>query len=50
MKYEYKVIWESDSKYLAPTFNQEAQNGWRVISVVWAHDENLFVATLERAK
>lgn len=50
MKYEYKVICESESKNLAPAFNQEAQDGWRVISVVWNYDESLFVATLEREK
>lgn len=50
MKYEYKVIWESESKNLAFDFNQEARDGWRVISVVWDDFESLFVATLERAK
>lgn len=50
MKYEYKVIWEGDTKNLAADFNEEARDGWRVISVVWDYDESLFVATLERAK
>lgn len=50
MKYEYKVIWESEMKNLAYDFNQEAKDGWRVVSVVWNYDESLFVATLEKAK
>lgn len=50
MKYEYKVIWESEMKNLAYDFNQEAKDGWRVIPVIWDDFESLFVATLERAK
>lgn len=50
MKYEYKVIWESEMRNLTYDFNQDAKDGWRVISVIWDDFESLFVATLERAK
>ena len=48
MRYEYKVIRETEIRNLEPQFNMLGRVGWRVISVVWDNDESCFVATLER--
>lgn len=48
MKYEYKVIRETEIKNLEPQFNVLGRQGWRVISVLWDNDESCFVATLEK--
>jgi hypothetical protein len=47
MKYQYKVIHESEEKNLEAELNALGQDGWKLISVVWNNDESLFVATLE---
>ncbi len=49
MKYEYKVIRETEIRNLEPQFNMLGRQGWKVISVVWDYDEYCFVATLEKA-
>ena len=49
MKYEYKVIRETEIKNLEPEFNVLGRQGWRVISVLWDYDESCFVATLEKS-
>ena len=48
MKYEYKVIRETEIKNLEPQFNVLGRQGWRVISVLWDNDESCFGATLEK--
>ena len=50
MKYEYKVIRETEIDNLEVEFNSYAEDGYRVISIVWDNDESCFVVTLERIK
>ena len=49
MRYEYKVIRETEIRNLEPQFNMLGRDGWRVISVVWDYDESCFVTTLEKS-
>jgi len=48
MKYQYKVIRESEEKSLEGEFNLLGREGWKVVSVVWDYNQSLFVATLEK--
>jgi hypothetical protein len=48
MKYQYKVIHESEEKSLEGEFNLLGREGWKVVSVVWDYNQGLFVATLEK--
>ena len=48
MKFEYKVIRETEIRNLEPQFNVYGKGGWRVVSVVWENDEPCFVATFEK--
>ncbi|OPZ23667.1 MAG: hypothetical protein BWZ03_00426 [bacterium ADurb.BinA186] len=48
MKYQYKVIHESEEKNLETELNALGQDGWKVASVVWDYNQSLFVATLEK--
>ena len=48
MRYEYKVLRETEIRNLEPQFNALAREGYRVISVVWDYDESCFVAILEK--
>lgn len=50
MKYEYKVLYESNYKILEPDLNRLGDDGWKLISVVWDNDNSLFVAILSREK
>lgn len=50
MKYEYKVLHESNYKILEPDLNRLGEDGWKLISVVWDNDNSLFVAILSREK
>ena len=50
MKYEYKVLHESNDKILEPGLNRLGEDGWKLISVVWDDDNSLFVAILSREK
>jgi hypothetical protein len=48
MKFQYKVIHESEEKNLEGEFNLLGREGWKVVSVVWDYNQGLFVATLEK--
>lgn len=48
MKYEYKVLRETEIDNLEVEFNRYAEEGFRVISTVWDYDESCFVITFER--
>ena len=50
MKYEYKVLHESNDKILEPGLNRLGEDGCKLISVVWDDDNSLFVAILSREK
>ena len=42
MKYEYKVLHESNYKILEPALNRLGEEGWKLVSVVWDDDNSLF--------
>ena len=50
MKYEYKVLHESNYKILEPDLNRLGEDGWKLISVVWDDDNSLFIAVLIKEK
>ena len=50
MKYEYKVLHESNYTIVEPDLNRLGEDGWKLISVVWDDDNSLFVAILSREK
>ena len=49
MKFEYKIIRETEIRNLELQFNVLERRGWRIISFVWDNDESCFVATLEKS-
>lgn len=50
MTLKYKVIRKTEIDNLEVVFNSYAEDGYRVISIVWDNDESCFVVTLERIK
>lgn len=50
MKYEYKIISESDLEVLESTINELGRNGWKVISMLHEYEDGSYTVTLERAK
>ena len=48
MKYEYKVLNESNPRTLECKFNRCGSKGWRLVNVVWDNDESLLIAALMR--
>lgn len=50
MKYEYKIISESDLEILESTINELGRNGWKVISMLHEYEDGSYTVTLERAK
>lgn len=50
MKYEYKVLHESNYKILETDLNRLGEDGWKLISVIWEHDNSLFISILSREK
>ncbi len=50
MKYEYKVLHESNYKILESDLNLRGEQGWKLINVVWDNDNSLYIATLIRKR
>lgn len=45
---KYKVLNVGDARALEGELNSYAQDGWRVISVVWNNDMSYYSAILEK--
>lgn len=50
MKYEYKVLNESDFKIMEVDLNRFGDAGWKLVNVVWDNDNSILIATLIREK
>lgn len=48
MKYEYKVLHESNYKILEPNLNCLGEDGRKLIGVIWDNDNSLFIAILSK--
>lgn len=48
--YEYKVLAESDYRFLEMKLNNLGNMNWKLVNIVWNNDEALLIATLIREK
>ena len=50
MKYEYKVLTESDFRNLETKLNKLGNDGWKLVNVCWNNDESMLIASLIRER
>ena len=50
MRYEYKVLHESDFRNLEPKLNKLGEDGWKLVSICWSNDESLLIVTMSKEK